>query len=394
MAVDQSARAGRYVTQLTGYRAFIPAPLPPDPPLSLGSDELALLSAADQALGRLDGVAHILPNPSLFVAMYVRREAVLSSQIEGTQSTMDDVLAFELEGGSSELPSDVYEVVNYVRAMYSGLARLRELPISLRLIREIHAELLASGRGAGRQPGEFRTSQNWIGPEGGTLATARFVPPPRHEMNEALDNLERFLHAPSPWPSLIDLALVHAQFETIHPFLDGNGRVGRLLVTFMLVQRAVLAQPLLYLSYYLRLHRTEYYDRLTAIREKGDWEGWVRFFLDGVRVTADEATRTAARIIALQDRHRREVANLGGNAPKLLDHLFQQPLVNINTARAHLGVSFPTASKLVSAFEDLGILDEVTGYRRNRVFRYTDFLDLFAEPESADDPDTVEATAG
>ncbi len=392
MTDDQSVRAGRYVTQLTGYRAFIPAPLPPDPPLSLGSNELGLLSAADQALGRLDGVAHILPNPSLFVAMYVRREAVLSSQIEGTQSTLDDVLAFELEGESSELPADVHEVVNYVRAMYSGLARLRELPISLRLIREIHSELLASGRGAARQPGEFRTSQNWIGPEGGTLATARFVPPPRHEMNEALDNLERFLHAPSPWPNLIDLALVHAQFETIHPFLDGNGRVGRLLVTFMLVQRAVLAQPLLYLSYYLRLHRTEYYDRLTAVREKGDWEGWIRFFLDGVRVTAEEATGTAARIIALQERHRHEVVDLGGNALRLLDHLYQQPLVNIKAVGAHLGVSFPSASKLVSAFEDFGILDEMTGYRRNRVFRYTEFLDLFSEPTDTAGPGAVEAT--
>jgi Fic family protein len=394
MADDQSARAGRYITQLSGYRAFVPAPLPPDPPLSLGSEELGLLSAADQALGRLDGVARILPNPSLFVAMYVRREAVLSSQIEGTQSTLDDVLVFELEGGSSKLPADVNEVVNYVRAMYVGLARLEELPISLRLIREIHAELLASGRGAGRQPGEFRTSQNWIGPEGATLATARFVPPPRHEMNEALDNLERFLHAPSPWPSLIDLALVHAQFETIHPFLDGNGRVGRLLVTFMLVQRAVLTQPLLYLSYYLRLHRTEYYDRLTAIRENGDWEGWVRFFLDGVRVTADEATGTAARIVALQERDRHEVTDLGGNALKLLDHLFQQPLVSINAVRAHLSVSFPTASRLVSAFEGLSILEEVTGYRRNRMFRYTEFLSLFSEPERTDDHGAVEATVG
>ncbi len=272
MAQGNSGRAGRYVNQLTGYRAFIPAPLPPEPPLSISPVELGLLSAADRALGRLDGVAYILPNPSLFVAMYVRREAVLSSQIEGAQSTLDDVLAYELEGESNDLPADVHEVVNYVRAMYSGLARLSELPISLRLIREIHAELLATGRGAERQPGEFRTSQNWIGP-GGTLATARFVPPPPYEMDQALDNLEKYLHAPSPWPNLIDLAMVHAQFETIHPFLDGNGRVGRLLVTFMLVQRQVLRQPLLYLSYYLRLHRTEYYDRLTAIREQGDWEG-------------------------------------------------------------------------------------------------------------------------
>jgi len=392
MADDPAVRAGRYVKQLTGYRAFIPAPLPPDPPLSLGAAELSLLSAADQALGRLDGVAHVLPNPSLLVAMYVRREAVLSSQIEGTQSTLDDVLAFELEGERNELPKDVHEVVNCVRAMYRGLARLGELPISLRLIREIHAELLASGRGAERQPGEFRTSQNWIGPEGGALATARFVPPPPHEMNQALDNLEKFLHAQTPWPNLVDVALVHAQFETIHPFLDGNGRVGRLLVTFMLVQREVLLQPLLYLSYYLRLHRTEYYDRLTAIRENGDWEGWVRFFLDGVRVTAHEATGTATRIIALQERHRHEVTDLRGNALKLLDHLFQQPLVNVTTVRSMLGVSFPTASKLVSSFEELGLLEEVTGYKRNRVFRYSEYLSLFSEPSQPDDSGELEAT--
>ena len=380
MTHGDSGRAGRYVNQLTGYRAFIPAPLPPEPPLTIGPVELGLLSAADQALGRLDGVAHIIPNPSLFVAMYVRREAVLSSQIEGTQSTLDDVLAYELEGESNDLPTDVHVVVNYVRAMYSGLARLSELPVSLRLIREIHAELLATGRGAERQPGEFRTSQNWIGPEGGTLATARFVPPPPHEMDQALDNLEKYLHAPSPWPNLIDLAMVHAQFETIHPFLDGNGRVGRLLVTFMLVQRQVLRQPLLYLSYYLRLHRTEYYDRLMAIREQGDWEGWIRFFLDGVRVTASEATQTAARIIALQERHRHRVADLGANALKLLDHLFQQPLVNINAVRTLLDVSFPTAAKLVSSFEELGILREVTGFKRTRVYRFDEYLGLFAEP--------------
>lgn len=302
------------------------------------------------------------------------------------------MLTFELKGETNELPADVHEVVNYVRAMYGGLARLEELTISLRLIREIHGELLASGRGAERQPGDFRTSQNWIGPEGGTLANARFVPPPPHEMNQALGSLETYLRAQTPWPSLVDLALVHAQFETIHPFLDGNGRVGRLLVTFMLVQRQVLVQPLLYLSYYLRLHRTEYYDRLSAIRENGDWEGWVRFFLDGVRVTAQEATATAVRIMALQDRHRQEVTDLGGNALKLLDHLFQQPLVNVKSVRTLLGVSFPTASKLESSFEELRILEEATGYRRNRVFRYTEYLDLFSEPSQLDDSAEVEAT--
>ncbi len=211
-------------------------------------------------------------------------------------------------------------------------------------------------------------------------------------MNQALDNLEKYLHAPSPWPNLIDLAMVHAQFETIHPFLDGNGRVGRLLVTFMLVQRQVLRQPLLYLSYYLRLHRTEYYDRLTAIREQGDWEGWIRFFLDGVRVTASEAAQTAARIVALQEHHRHRVADFGANALKLLDHLFQQPLVNINAVRTLLDVSFPTAAKLVSSFEELAILKEVTGFKRNRVYRYDEYLGLFSQPAASDDPGDLEAT--
>jgi Fic family protein len=354
---------------------------------------IRLLSDADQALGRLDGMAHTLPNPELFVAMYVRREAVLSSQIEGTQSTLDDVLAFELEGESSGLPRDVHEVVNYVKAMYYGLDRVATLPLSLRLIREIHSELLASGRGAERMPGEFRTSQNWIGPEGGTLASARFIPPPPHEMNEALDNLEKFLHSDWGMPVLVDCALAHAQFETIHPFLDGNGRVGRLLVTFLLVHRSVLHLPLLYLSYYLKLHRSEYYDRLQAVREDGDWEGWMRFFFEGVRVTADEASRTAREIVAMREIHRSKVGALGANGLRLLDALYEQPLVNIATVRSILRVTFPTASKLVGEFADLGLLEELTGYKRNRIFRYTPYLSLFSEDQTVEAPGPVESTA-
>ena len=375
----RSTRAGAYVRQPSGFRAFIPAPLPPDPPLAMDPELIRLLSAADQALGRLDGMAYTLPDPELFVAMYVRREAVLSSQIEGTQSTLDDVLAYELAGASADLPRDVHEVVNYVRAMDHGLQRLATLPLSLRLIREIHAELLASGRGAARMPGEFRTSQNWIGPSGGTLSDARYVPPPVWEMNQALDNLESFLHAAPALPVLIDCALAHAQFETIHPFLDGNGRVGRLLVTFLLVTQGVLKQPLLYLSYYLKLHRSEYYDRLMAVRERGDWEGWIKFFLDGVRVTAEEAARTAGAIVALREQHRATVAPIGKNALRLLDSLYQRPLVRIADVQRGLGVSVPTAGKLVAELERVGILEELTGLKRNRVFRYSPYLALFRD---------------
>lgn len=377
-----SVRAGRYVTQPSGYRAFVPAPLPPDPPLQLTERIVGELSRADQAIGRLDGLSRTLPNPELFVAMYVRREAVLSSQIEGTQSTLDDVLAFELDGMVG-LPPDVEEVVNYVRAMLYGLDRLEVLPLSLRLFREIHGELLRSGRGARRTPGEFRTSQNWIGSPGGFLKDATFVPPNPDDMNVALDNLEKFLHTDHGVPALVESALAHAQFETIHPFLDGNGRVGRLLVTFLLVCRGVLTRPLLYLSYYFKRHRATYYDRLMAIRLDGDWEGWLSFFLLGVAETAGEATKTAGAIVAMRDEHQRLVQKLGASGLQLLDELFQRPLINVRTARDELGVSLPTAGKLVSTFCDMGLLVEVTGYRRNRIFRYSPYLSLFDEPSDA-----------
>jgi Fic family protein len=376
-------RAGRYVRQPTGYSAFIPAPLPPAPPLEISPRLLDSLARASEAVGRLDGAARNLPNPQLFVAMYVRREAVLSSQIEGTQSTLDDVLAYELDDRTPELPGDVVEVVNYVRAMYHGLDRLRSLPLSLRLIREIHAELLSSGRGAERMPGEFRTSQNWIGAPGATLATASFVPPPPAELMTSLGNLETHLHRGS-YPVLINAALAHAQFETIHPFLDGNGRVGRLLITFLLVHGGALREPLLYLSGYFRARRLEYYDRLTAVREEGDWEGWVEFFLAGVAATAQEATATATAIVELRDRHRELAARTGSYGLPFLDQLFRQPVVNLRSVRDALGTSSPTAAALIGAFEREGLLDETTGHRRNRVWRYTPFLDLFRDQPSGD----------
>jgi Fic family protein len=343
-------------------------------------DELVrLLSDTDRELGRLDGLASVLPDPNLFVAMYVRQEAVLSSQIEGTQSTLEDLLQFEADAKGYHVPKDIEEVVNYVRAMNYGLERLKELPLSLRLIREIHAELLKGVRGGHRTPGEFRTSQNWIGPENCTLTTATFVPPPPHEMHQALDNLEKFLHDTTSFPTLIHCGLAHAQFETVHPFLDGNGRVGRLLITFLLCQRGVLRRPLLYLSHYLKGRRAEYYDRLMAIRNDGGWEGWLKFFLRGVQDVSRQATDKSRAIIELRDRHRQ---NLSSNALsiRLLDYLFEQPMVTARMVEKHLHCSFATANKLVGRFEGLGLLKQASPWKsRNRLFWYAPYMALFEE---------------
>ncbi len=383
------------VSQPSGYRAFIPAALPPEPPVELDGELLALLSVADRSLGRLDGIVKVIPDPDFFVAMYVRREAVLSSQIEGTQSTLEDLLEVELEPNAQDRDTDVGDIVNYVAAMNYGLGRIQELPLSLRLIREIHAELLRGGRGAQATPGQFRASQNWIGPAGASLNQATFVPPPVTEMKQALSDFEKFLHAEEENALLIRAGLAHAQFETIHPFLDGNGRVGRLLITFLLVHGGALRQPLLYLSYYFKLHRAEYYDRLMAVRLRGDWEGWLRFFLRGVAETAQQATDTAERIFQLRERHRALVLDdTGANGLKLLSMLFQRPLVNVKVVARDLHVSFPTANRLVARFEDLGLLREVTGQRRSRLFRYEPYLELFDEPATDDDePVPTEATS-
>lgn len=391
-----STRAGRYVKQRTGYAAFIPEPLPPDPPVALDGLQ-AFLSRADQAVGRLDGVIQTVPNPDFFVYMYIRREAVLSSQIEGTQSTLEDLLAVELEPRPAwrHLPQDVDEVVRYVHAMNYGLSRLSDLPLSLRLITEIHRELLTGGRGAHHLPGDFRQSQNWIGPENASLADATFVPPPVHEMKQALDNFERFLHQ-DELPALMHAGLAHAQFETIHPFLDGNGRVGRLLITFLLVYRGVLHRPLLYLSVYLKRHRAEYYDRLMAIRNSGDWESWLRFFLTGVAQTAEEATSTARAILELREEHRHRIQEqtTGVNGLRLLDVLFERPLVHVNLVKDRLGISFVTANRLVEQLEGLCVVEEITGRKRDRIFSYAPYVALFQdEPPGAEEGEVQETEA-
>jgi len=345
---------------------------------------ITLLANAATALGRLDGVAATLPNLDLFVAMYVKREAVLSSQIEGTQSSLDDILAFEANPDASQVPDDVEEVVNYIRAMNYGLSRLGALPLSLRLLREIHAELLAGVRGSQKSPGEFRTSQNWIGVGPRGLRDATFVPPPPTELMAQLGDLETFLHQSGDLHPLVVCALAHAQFETIHPFLDGNGRMGRLLITLLLCHERVLHQPLLYLSHYLKLHRSEYYDRLTSVRVAGDWEGWLRFFLIGVGQVAGEAEQTARRIVGLRETTRQQIhdAKMNVKSLALLDHLFQHPVVNVAAVQQFFTISYPSANTLIGGLRDMGLLEEVTGGSRNRMFRFAPYIDLFADPLS------------
>ncbi len=377
-----SQRSGRYEPQPQGYRAFIPAPLPPDPPLALTPELTSLLAEAEQALGRLDGSTQILPSQDLFVAMYVRKEAVLSSQIEGTQSSLDDLLAAEARMRRVRQPDDVGEVVNYVVAMNHGLERLASLPVSVRLIRELHERLLSGTRGSGLQPGRLRESQNWIGPAGATLSEAIYVPPPHQAVPEALGDLERFIHYEQDLPLLICIGLAHAQFETIHPFLDGNGRVGRLLITLLLCERGALERPVLYLSHYLKQHRGDYYEALQAVREEGAWEEWARFFLRAVQASAVDATRTVREIVALRERHRDLlVAELGrgaGTGLRLLEKLYRLPLVSVPEAQALLEVTYQSANNLVTRLEAMGVLEEITGQARHRVFRYSEYADLFA----------------
>lgn len=379
-----STRAGTYLPQPGGYRAFVPASLPPAD-LELGGPILRLLSEADLALGRLDGTVGLVPDPDMFVMQYVRREAVLSSQIEGTRASMVDVLEFEADAEAAAEQVDVAEIVNYVAAMRHGLARLDDLPLSRRLLCEVHAILMAGVRGGkpSETPGEFRQTQNWIG--GGSPASAKFVPPPADEVGAAFANLEAFLHDIEPMPPLIKAGLAHAQFEIIHPFLDGNGRIGRLLITFWLVERKILREPLLYMSLYFKKHKDAYVDGLLAISEKGDWEGWLAFFVDGVAQVAKEAAETAGKIVALRERDRTKVAATFGrraaNATAVLDLLFRQPVVSARTVESALEVSQPTASALVRDLADAGLLVEMTGKQRHRRFAYAEYLRLFPDAD-------------
>ena len=380
---EPNQRLGRFVeTPVAGetVRAFVPPPLPPAPPI----DVLTLLdrlSLAERALGRLDGITMLLPRQELFLYMYVRKEAVLSSQIEGTQSTLTDLLRFETEAQAGQPIDDIREVSNYVDAMMYGLERLEDLPLSLRLIREMHARLLQSGRGGTKSPGEFRRSQNWIG--GSRPGNALFVPPPTTELDGCLDALERFMHEDeSRLPALIKAGLLHVQFETIHPFLDGNGRIGRLLVTLYLCVHGVLRKPLLYLSLYLKTHRADYYRLLQEVREHGAWEAWLDFFLTGVADTANQAFDAATRIVELFKHDRERITGESErpcSALRIHDLLQQNPYLTANLLVERTGLSAPTVNAALADLERLGIVEEVTGRRRGRVFGYRRYLAILSE---------------
>ena len=379
----ENGRVGHFIETPVGgevVRAFVPPPLPPDPPIDLLS-LLERLGSAERALGRLDGITMLLPRQEFFLYMYVRKEAVLSSQIEGTQSTLSDLLRFETEAQAGQPIDDIREVSNYVDAMMHGLDRLEALPLSLRLIRDMHARLLQSGRGGSKDPGEFRRSQNWIG--GTRPGNALFVPPPAHELDACLNAFERFMHeTASKLPPLIKAGLLHVQFETIHPFLDGNGRIGRLLVTLYLCVHGVLSRPLLYLSLYLKAHRADYYRLLQEVRERGAWEAWLEFFLDGVAETANQAFDAATRIVDLFKADRERIVAESGrtnSALRIHELLQQNPFMTATLLVERTGLTAPTVNAALADLERLGIVEEVTGRRRGRVFGYRAYLDILNE---------------
>jgi Fic family protein len=365
------------------YRAFVPCPLPPDPPLDLTDDDRELLELTNRAIGRLDGVTRFLPDPSLFAYFYVRKEAVLSSQIEGTQSSLSDLMLHEAEEAPGVPMEDVEEVSCYVRAMDYAVHRIRAdgLPICLRLIRETHSLLLARGRGERRAPGEFRRSQNWIG--GSRPGNAVYVPPPPEKVMECMAALEKFLHDdPRKTPTLPKAGLAHAQFESIHPFLDGNGRMGRLLITLLLCAENALEEPILYLSLFFKRNRPRYYELLQGVRDRGDWEGWIRFYLEGVRETCEEAVETALRILGLFERDEQAIQSHGASTVSALrvnTALHRRPILSISKAAAVTGLSFPTASSAMRLLAQLGIVREMTGKSRGRLFAYQQYLDILNE---------------
>ncbi|WP_151612480.1 Fic family protein [Sinorhizobium alkalisoli] len=381
--IADNKRLGRFVETAVGgerVKAFIPPPLPPTPPIEI-TGLLTRLSAAERALGRLDGVSILLPNKELFLYMYVRKEAVLSSQIEGTQSTLSDLLRFETEAISGEPVDDIREVSNYVDAMMFGLERMQQLPLSLRLIREMHQRLLDSGRGGTKSPGEFRTSQNWIG--GTRPGNAMFVPPPPNEVMTCLGDWERFIHEDTPSiPPLIKAGLLHVQFETIHPFLDGNGRLGRLLITLFLCAAGVLRQPLLYLSLYFKTRRADYYRLLQEVREYGTWEAWLEFFLEGVAETADQAFETANRIARLFEDDRERIVRESertGSVLQIHEAMRTSPYLTAASAAKRSGLTVPTVNAALDQLQKLGIVEEATGRRRGRVFVYRAYMDILGD---------------
>lgn len=374
-------RSGQNISQPQGYKAFIPTPLPPQPPVTIQGELLKKLEQATALLNRLDGMAYTLPNPDLFISMYVKKEALLSAQIEGTQASLENVLTFEGDN-VSETVNDVGDVINYIKTLHYGIDRLQELPMSVRLIKELHAMLLQGVRGHDKTPGELKRSQNWIGRPGCTLRDAQFVPPPPEEARTAMGDLEKFMHQPSDLPLLVQCALIHYQFETIHPFLDGNGRVGRLLITFFLVWKGIIQKPLLYLSYYFKKNRQEYYDRLTMVRNNGDYEQWVNFFLEGVIQIAQDALQQTRSILDLHEKHKNLLWEKNISSPlavKILERLFYTPLVSIGDVQNFFDINYQTAANLIEQFCQLGIVKETTGKKRGKRFVYSEYMEIVSE---------------
>ena len=372
-------RTGRYVRQIGGYKAFIPAALPPKPPVKFSIELQTLLSKADRALARLDGVVTVLPNPDLFIAMYVKKEALLSSQIEGTQASLEGVLEFEADLTPKEDIDDIKEVVNYIKALDYGIEKLKKFPMSLRLIKEIHKILIKGTRGTHKTPGKFRRTQNWIGPPGASLNEATFVPPPPGMVLELMGNLEKFIHGKDNIPPLIKIALIHSQFETIHPFLDGNGRIGRLLITFYLYWMNILSKPLLYLSFYFKKNRAEYYDFLMKVRTEGVWEKWIRFFLKGIGEVSEEGTNTARKIIKLKDDlitklYENSISSI--YAVKLIDLLFKNIVIDVRYVTKKFRIHRDTSNELLKRFEKIGILKEITGKQRYKKYIFNDYVEI------------------
>ena len=369
--------SGKYVKQPSGYKAFIPGPLPPEPPLVIDGEMNLLLADANLSLGRLSGLSGSIPDPDLFIYLYVRKEALLSSQIEGTQCSLEDVLNPNDDSNMSS-PEDIEEVSNYVKAMNSALAQLEELPFSYRLMNKTHAILMKGVRGFQKTPGEMRRSQNWIGRPGATLMSAEFIPPPPEELGQLISNLEKFIHRQDHIPALIKLAMIHAQFETIHPYLDGNGRLGRLLITYLLCSWEILDKPLLYISYSLKAHRTEYYARLMDVRLIGDWESWVKFFLRAVKESSEIAAQAAMEIFQLHKKHRELL--LGGNPSKstilVYEYFCRVPILSNGLLVKKLKSTKPTIQNALDSLEGLGLIFEASGKKRGRRYVYKEYLDI------------------
>ncbi|WP_283408931.1 Fic family protein [Anoxynatronum buryatiense] len=375
-------RAGELRKNLTGelqYTSFLPSPLPPKPPLEMDEEIVSLLAKTNRIIGILEGLSRQIPNIEIFVSMYVRKEALLSSQIEGTQATLDDILDPKIEENTNR---HVTDVVNYIRASQHAAARLKELPICNRLIKETHAILLEGVRGEEKNPGEFRRSQNWIGPQGSTLNNALYIPPNVEDMETAMSDLEKFINEEDELDPLIKIALIHYQFETIHPFLDGNGRIGRLLVNLFLMETGVLGFETLYISYFLKRNRVEYYDRLMEVRNKGNFEQWVKFFLKGMKESAADAIQTIERLVKLHDQNWETILNTGRSAKtikKVFAYLEGSPIIDIKKTSEQLGLSYNATANAVNKLVDLGILIQTENVQRNRVFSYEEYVNILRQ---------------